>query len=254
MTNEQMTAADTDGGAGWSDVSQAARAQIAPDPKWPLEKFRADLQAIQSQLRGDERILDIRTLHQGGPGRATGAIAVTTQRLIVVDLTRSSTPVAETVLFSEVKGVSCFRRGFFGMSLTVRTNRGRRIRGLESKDRASAKRFVAALQAQIESPSPTHLHEVPQGSVAVKPPTILARAQRAFQLGEYILAPVFPVAAVLVITGTTSNQLTQLVVGVIALLRALDEVANALVVRLRSGGPAPDPNTLPAAVNIGAAE
>jgi hypothetical protein len=259
MTNDQTATRSqsldrASGTAGWCDLWQAARAQIVPDEKWPLRKFKGDLQAIQDQLLDDERILEIRTLHQGGLGRATGAIAVTTRRLLVVDLSRSPDPVAETVLFSEIKRVSCRRRGPFGVRLSVRTDNGRQYRGLESKQSASAKRFVAALQAQIAVPSASHLLELPRGAVAVKPPTVLARTQRAFELAQVVLAPVFPVAAVLVITGTSSNQLTQAVVGALAFLRAFEELAAALVVRSRGRSGAHEQSRTPIALQASSAE
>jgi hypothetical protein len=229
---------------GWIDVRQAATAQVAADPKWPIERFDAPLQAIQRQLLPGEQVLDIRTLHQGGPGKAIGAMVLTAQRLLVADLSRSAQPVAETVLFSEVKRVSARRRPF-GVQLTVSTKRGRRYRAIAGKDTDGAKRFVAALEAQMHTQSAGQLTAVPAGAVAAQPPTLLARVQRAVELLEMAVIPVFPVAAAFVITGTTSNKLTQLVVSILAVLRVSIVAIGSIVVRMRGGSVAADSATEP---------
>jgi hypothetical protein len=227
-------AADTGETAGWSEVRQAAGARIAPNPRWPMVYFKSDLEAIQDQLIDGERILEKRTLRQGGRGRATGAIAVTTRRLLVVDLSRLLDPVAETVLFSEIKHVGCRRRGLGGFELTVRTRLGRQYRGLESKQRASAKRFVTALQAQIDNPSASHLREVLPTSIAARPPTALARLGRTLERAQTVLAALLGIAALLFLTGAVGREVSEAVFACSAFVWASRKLSATLVAR--SGG------------------
>lgn len=220
--------------AGWSDVRQAASAQITPTSRWPISRFDADLKAIQDQLIDGERILEIRTLHQSTFGRATGAIAVTTRRLLVVDLSRSQHPLAETVLFSEVKHAACRRNPLSGMTLTVRTQHGRQYRGLESKDRASANRFVASLQAQIDNPSACQLRTVPLGSVAAQPPTMPARVQRLLERLQPVLGAMLAMAALLFLTGVVGHGVSEGVFACFAFTRAMRKLTGLLATRSRS--------------------
>jgi hypothetical protein len=155
VTASGRSRATADPAAGWSHVWQAARQQLAPDPSRPLWKFQGGLQAIHDRLHDGERILEIRITHRGALGRATGAMALTTCRLLVADASRASEePVAESVPFSEISRVSCRRVGWSGVTLSVRTRSGRRFRGVQGKDAASARRFVAAARAAVAEASP----------------------------------------------------------------------------------------------------
>lgn len=207
------SAVPTAGPAGFADVWQAAGAQIADSPRRPLARFQEDLHAIQDQLIDGERILEIRTLQQGMRGHATGAMALTTHRLLVVDVSKLPDPVAETVLFSEIKHVGCRRRGLSGLELTVRTQLGKQYRGIEGKDRATTKRFVAALRGQVDNPSASQLSTLPPGSVAAGPPTALARVQRMLGLAQSVFTALLPLAAILFLTGVVSHSVS---VGVFA--------------------------------------